>query len=197
MNLQAEQLERYLAWVKQDGGVEPPVQIDTVLLPHQQARIRWVKEHVTGTILECGCNWGYLLAWVGGHAGVDINPRLIDLARSLARNREFIVGDIRALPYGNKSFDTVVLSECLEHIPWEDVPTALGEAVRVARRKVLVTIPTWDTNRQDSENFKHQWVLTPDRVSAIRAIFETAVPLLSNVSKGGGPDLFHCLEVRL
>lgn len=160
---QAEQYSRFKAWSTAEGTMERPLQLDTVLKPHQRARYDWLKANVTGTVLEVGCNWGYALAYVGGQAGVDINPDLVALAQLLARDREFKVGDARALPYPDKSFDTVMLPDVLEHLEWADVGTAIAEATRVARHRVLVTVPNGDLDNEDTHNQKHRHLLTHAR----------------------------------
>lgn len=52
-----------------------------------------------------------------------------------------IVADIRELPMGENSFDVVLACEVLEHLPWEDVSTALSELRRVTRKYVIVSVP--------------------------------------------------------
>ena len=43
------------------------------------------------------------------------------------------------LPFPDRSFETVLLFEVLEHVP--DYEFVLGEARRVARKNVLITVP--------------------------------------------------------
>jgi len=50
-------------------------------------------------------------------------------------------GDIRNLPYPDKSFDIVIASHVIEHLPPEDIPKAINELYRVAREKIYVLIP--------------------------------------------------------
>ncbi|MFC1685701.1 methyltransferase domain-containing protein [Nanoarchaeota archaeon] len=45
------------------------------------------------------------------------------------------------LPYENNSFDTVILSDVIEHI--EDWEKALLESIRVSKRKVIITVPAY------------------------------------------------------
>lgn len=52
-----------------------------------------------------------------------------------------LVGDARALPCADREFDVVLCAEVLEHLPLEEVPNALRELRRVARRRVVVSIP--------------------------------------------------------
>ncbi|MBV9849711.1 MAG: methyltransferase domain-containing protein [Armatimonadetes bacterium] len=48
--------------------------------------------------------------------------------------------DATRLAFGDNAFDVVTLLETLEHIP--DAPRALAEAVRVARRFVVLSVPS-------------------------------------------------------
>ncbi|MDQ1250468.1 MAG: hypothetical protein QG597_4847 [Actinomycetota bacterium] len=56
---------------------------------------------------------------------------------------QVVVGDALALPYPDASFDAVIASEILEHIPDDD--TAIAELARVLRPggRLAVTVPRW------------------------------------------------------
>ena len=165
---QREQLERYLRWTEEEGGTEGPSHLDTWFKPHQLKRLDWLKRHCVGTILECGCNFGYALAYCGGHIGVDWNKSSIKLAEILNPGKKFIVADVRRLPFSDRHVDTVLCSDVLEHLHYPiDVELAISEAMRVARRKVLITLPNGDHDTPESNNFKHQWLATSSRVKEI------------------------------
>lgn len=183
---QQEQLERFLAWKQQQGTLELPVRLDTLLSAENQIRIAWLAGRARGRILEVGCNWGYVLARVGGHVGVDINPALIQLASALAPTREFHVADARSLPFPDNSFTTVLLPEVLEHLPWEDVPSALQEAARVGSR-LLITVPNGDLETEEAHNFKHRHLMTAGRLSEVVSPF-----LVVSMQEVGH---FYCVEV--
>jgi len=51
------------------------------------------------------------------------------------------VSDIRELSFDDSSYDVVLCSQVLEHLPWEDVNKALQELYRVSKRKVIISVP--------------------------------------------------------
>jgi SAM-dependent methyltransferase len=97
------------------------------------------------SILMVGCGSGRYLrlcASCGRKAlGADI---LADRAAEAAAfsGAGTVVADAAALPFREKSFDTVTLLDVIEHVP--DDAAALAEAVRVARRNILLAAPARD-----------------------------------------------------
>ena len=51
------------------------------------------------------------------------------------------VAEVRSLPFKDNSYDTILVCEVLEHIPWKDVKKALNELYRVAKRSVILSVP--------------------------------------------------------
>jgi SAM-dependent methyltransferase len=56
---------------------------------------------------------------------------------------ETVVGDARALPYPDGTFDCVIASEILEHVPADDA--VIAELIRVLKvgGRLAVTVPRW------------------------------------------------------
>jgi SAM-dependent methyltransferase len=52
-----------------------------------------------------------------------------------------LVADVRAIPAERGAFDVVVCCQVLEHIEYADIPAALSELARVARRRVVISLP--------------------------------------------------------
>lgn len=57
------------------------------------------------------------------------------------RLRPTVVADTTKLPFANRSFDTVLAAQVLEHIPFTQVPGAVKELARVSRRVIVITLP--------------------------------------------------------
>ena len=172
---QEAQYRKFKAWQEAQGGRELPVQLSTYLKPHQQHRVRWLQEAVIhpARILEVGCNWGYVLAQVGGQVGLDRSPMALDVARFLNASLEFVEGEATQLPFEDQSFDTVLLPEVLEHLEWPDqVRQALTEGFRVARRQVLATLPNaGDDEHDEAGSPKHPWLPTVGQLLALEKWF--------------------------
>jgi ubiquinone/menaquinone biosynthesis C-methylase UbiE len=92
-------------------------------------------------ILDVGCGTGYLtrvLAPVvtpaGQVTGLDPSPAMIEYALGRAPgNCDYTVGRGQDLPFPDGSFDTVVSSLALHHIPADDRREAVREMFRVLR----------------------------------------------------------------
>jgi ubiquinone/menaquinone biosynthesis C-methylase UbiE len=52
-----------------------------------------------------------------------------------------VVGDIRSLPFKDKSFDLICAFEVLEHIPYEDMIKVLEEFSRISKEDVILSVP--------------------------------------------------------
>jgi ubiquinone/menaquinone biosynthesis C-methylase UbiE len=92
-------------------------------------------------ILDVGCGTGYLtrilspVAGPGGHVtGLDPSPAMIDHATGRApANCAYVVGEGQHLPFPDGSFDLVVSSLAVHHMPREARPEALRQMFRVLR----------------------------------------------------------------
>lgn len=116
---------------------------------HYGAFVRFASKHAGQTILDLGCGYGaYSLALREqgrGCVGCDIN---MDYLKVASADGLPTVAANGVLPFPDKSFDTVILLEVLEHVP--EIEALLQEAFRVARKNVLVTVP----NAEDLELLK-------------------------------------------
>lgn len=91
--------------------------------------------------LDVGCGTGYLMRILspvagpkGQVVGVDPSPEMIAHARRRAQaNCEFEVAEAHKLPFPDASFDGVVSSLAVHHVPEESRQTALREMFRVLK----------------------------------------------------------------
>jgi len=107
-----------------------------------------------GRLLDVGCGMGHLVRTliargVDAH-GADVAAAPIAHSQAMAPGR-FTVASVLALPHPDADFDTVVCTDCLEHIAEADVPAALAELRRVTRRAAYLTIST----RMDTDGVWH------------------------------------------
>jgi SAM-dependent methyltransferase len=106
-----------------------------------EALVDFVLEHGGASVLDLGCGLGgYSRALdARGRAvrALDVVPEYVERARSLGVEAD--VYDGVRIPLDDRSVDTVILLEVLEHL--DDPRALLQEARRVASRNVLVTTP--------------------------------------------------------
>jgi SAM-dependent methyltransferase len=105
---------------------------------------------VGASVLDAGCGEGVLsvlLAKKGCQVtGVDISEPNIASAKKYAEEQgasawtTFLCSDSEVLPMEDRTFDYVVSSHVLEHLP--DFGKGVQELVRVAKERVIVAIPT-------------------------------------------------------
>lgn len=116
---------------------------DRPLTPWERRRIDVVAEHVPSgvrSILDVGCGDGRV-THVLAERGFEMTG-LDGSATALARLRvPHKRGEVDAIDFPDDSFDLVLCTEVLEHLPGEVHEGCLRELARVARSYVLVTVP--------------------------------------------------------
>lgn len=100
-------------------------------------------------VLDAGCGEGTLSIMMAKKGaivtGVDISRPNISNAKEYAKkegiiNIDFSTADLESLPFEDNSFDLVVSSHVLEHLP--DFDKGLKELMRVTKKTAIVAIPT-------------------------------------------------------
>lgn len=126
----------------------------------QLHRMEWIRSKATleDKILEVGCAENPV--W----AGTKFN--VVTLDNQINRELQIfpdVVGEAEELPFGDNSFDIVSEGELLEHVP--DPQRVLKQAVRVARKKVIITVPfeyEWAPDLKPFWNPGHVRFYTPE-----------------------------------
>jgi SAM-dependent methyltransferase len=104
--------------------------------------------NVTGRmkVLEVACGSGVIAkhaARLGAVVtGVDLAPRMLDLASSLNPGCTFRQASVDSMPFGDETFDAVVCAFGIGHFP--DPPVAVTECARVARQESICAFAWWD-----------------------------------------------------
>jgi len=96
-------------------------------------------------VLDVGCASGTYVDLLSGDGlnvtGLEAIPEFLREAEARGRRGTFVRGEAQAMPFKDKSFETAVLFDVLEHL--DDRAVAI-EAVRVTRRRILVLVPLSD-----------------------------------------------------
>lgn len=107
--------------------------------------INFVLEKAKGkNILDIACGNGVYSQRLNeqGFKCVGIDSDIENVKRACKNGVEACVGDATHLNIKDKSFDTVLMFEVLEHLKYPE--KAISEAIRVARDNVLITVPNCD-----------------------------------------------------
>ena len=139
-------------------------------LPRVKRVLGFLKSVEMNSLLDIGSGRGVFLwpfmnafPWVGV-TSLDILPHRIDMLNTVKTggiaNLNAISGDICDSPIADKSYDAVTMLEVLEHIP--DTLSAIRSAVRIAKRYVVVSVPSKPDN-----NPEHIHLLTKDVLTAL------------------------------
>lgn len=107
---------------------------------YYQKFIELCKQYCGKRVLDFGCatgNYMTALQKLGYNCvGVDVNPAYIEIAAQ--KNLDVHLID-EELPFPDKSFDTVIMFEVLEHL--KNPSDVLKKVQRVARKNIIFTVP--------------------------------------------------------
>jgi len=106
---------------------------------------RRVAKRVTdGRILDVGCGAGYILSRMQSQQrelfGFDITLEGVKRAKERVKEANFYLGDAGNIPFKSDTFDCLICSEILEHIPSDD---PIKECYRVLKPAgiAVITVP--------------------------------------------------------
>jgi len=120
----------------------------------QQDRLKTVAEMIEGkTVLDAGAGVASLKSHLPNskkYMAVDAEREFVEYIRQL--QVDAIVANINKLPFEDKSFDTVVAAEIIEHL--ENPGIGLAECMRIAKDQVILTIPNSHSWREHAWTFE-------------------------------------------
>lgn len=142
------------------------------MLPRVKAVMGFLKGVQPESLLDVGSGRGVFLfpfltefPWVNV-TSADILPHRVEMLQQIAgggvENLTAVERNICCWEGEDDRFDVVALLEVLEHIP--NVQDAVNTAIRLARRYVVVTVPS-----QPDDNPEHIHLLTKDRLTELFA----------------------------
>jgi SAM-dependent methyltransferase len=106
------------------------------------------------SVLDIGCGEGYVLDELRARGVPDVQG--VDIV-DIRRNKEypFRLYDGQTLPFPDRSFDLVVLSFVLHHVPNDRKLVLIEEALRVSRAKVVIVEDTPSSAFDRLMNHRH------------------------------------------
>lgn len=168
--LTEEDLARFSSCFEALGGKLYPFKRGHEDMPRVKKVMGFLRSVQPESLLDVGSGRGVFLfpflkafPWVEV-TSIDLLPHRValmdDLHRGGVERLTAVQADLCGQPFPDRSFDVVTLLEVLEHIP--EVERAVQAAVRMARRYVVVTVPSKPDN-----NPEHIHLLTKERLTEL------------------------------
>ena len=114
-----------------------------------------------GSILDLGTGKGHPMKFINRRkryytVGVDIFSPYLQECRRKGSHGEYILCDVRGLPFRRKSFDTVLCLRVLEHLTADEGERLLAEMEVIARRQVAIITPAYDFDQSPYDDNPYQ-----------------------------------------
>lgn len=100
------------------------------------------------SVIDVGCGkgiWGYLLSALRENVayicGVDITSSYLRFVKERNVYDDLVLCDGTFLPFKDRSFDLVLLSEVLEHLEKKQGYVMLKQLEKIARKLIVITVP--------------------------------------------------------
>jgi SAM-dependent methyltransferase len=131
--------------------------LDAKSLPVKMFLMAWtdpvpmvVRKDVS-SILDLGCGDGKSMAMIKSRrqinqaVGVDIFAPDLELAKKRGVHDKYLLQDVRKVNFPKKSFDLVLSSHVIEHLPQKDATSFIKSMESMARKQVIIATPIGET----------------------------------------------------
>jgi ubiquinone/menaquinone biosynthesis C-methylase UbiE len=149
------------------------------------------------SLCDVGCGAGTLLAHAQslGVAAAGIEPDAAKVAEANGRGLDIRLGTAEALPFPDGAFDLVTFENSLHHVT--EIGRALAEAMRVARRGVVIVDPWFDLSipSQKVGDRYERWMKALDRMTGMVHWDPIAAGEVAAACNGGAVTVRHLLQL--
>lgn len=136
---------------------------------YQQAFRSEIAALKPASLCDVGCGAGALLMYARSLsiAAAGVDPDAAKAAEASAQGLDVRAGTAEALPFSNAAFDLVTFENSLHHVT--EIGRALAEAMRVARRAVVIVDPWFDLSvpSQLVGDRYERWMKALDRMTGM------------------------------
>ncbi|MER7750747.1 methyltransferase domain-containing protein [Kitasatospora sp. NPDC097643] len=121
-----------------------------------------LEEAAGGVVADLGCGPGHVAGWLAARGaevvGIDLSPRMVELARREHPGVAFRAGDLLELPAADGEFAAAVALYSVIHLEPDELAPAFAEARRVLRPGgvLLVSFHLGTTVKRLDEWWSHQ-----------------------------------------
>lgn len=160
----------------------------------QIARIEWLKTRdMKKPIMEVGTACGYVLNKLNGDIGIDIRADRLLVAKTKYPDKKFYYGNaLNLTPFRDMGIGSIVISEILEHIPFELSLHAIIHCLNVANM-AYYTLPNIDIDKNVSKNMEHKWYPTRDNTKILMDNVNKHTKIIYDICEISG---FLCGTIR-
>lgn len=141
----------------------------TAEMLYQEAFRREIACLKPASLCDVGCGAGALLAYARslGIAATGVEPEPDNVVKGSTAGLDVRPGAAEALPFPDGSFEVVTFENALHHV--SDIGRALAEALRVARRGIIIIDPWFDLSipsQRAGDRFE-RWLKKLDRMTGM------------------------------
>jgi len=140
-------------------GVSNYAEFSSRLYMEVQLLKKALKDYSAQRSLEVGCGYARLTPWIAEysmeHHAVDAESKLLKDAQMLYPSVQFHKATVQNLPFPNNYFDLCVSWTVLQHIPPEELPTAVREVKRVLKANGIFIIAEETENITELDTWGH------------------------------------------